>query len=110
MADFIRIENLIFDYVKHEDGSAHRAIDNVSFSVEKGSFTAVIGQNGSGKSTLAKNINGLMVPTSGKIEPLRSFSTISGCCSAAALAAASFWMIAGGVPTGVSSAKSEEHS
>ena len=26
MADFIRIENLIFDYVKHEDGSAHRAI------------------------------------------------------------------------------------
>ena len=67
MADFIRIENLIFDYVKHEDGSAHRAIDNVSFSVEKGSFTAVIGQNGSGKSTLAKNINGLLVPTSGKI-------------------------------------------
>ena len=67
MADFIRIENLIFDYVKHEDGSAHRATDNVSFSVEKGSFTAVIGQNGSGKSTLAKNINGLLVPTSGKI-------------------------------------------
>lgn len=67
MADFIRIENLIFDYEKHEDGSAHRAIDNVSFSVEKGSFTAVIGQNGSGKSTLAKNINGLLVPTSGKI-------------------------------------------
>ena len=67
MADFIRIENLIFDDVKHEDGSAHRAIDNVSFSVEKGSFTAVIGQNGSGKSTLAKNINGLLVPTSGKI-------------------------------------------
>ena len=39
----------------------------MSFTVEKGSFTAIIGQNGSGKSTLAKNINGLLVPTAGKI-------------------------------------------
>lgn len=67
MTDFIRIENLIFDYIKGEDGSVVRAIDDVSFNVEKGSFTAVIGQNGSGKSTLAKNINGLFVPTSGKV-------------------------------------------
>jgi energy-coupling factor transport system ATP-binding protein len=67
MTDFIRIENLVFDYIKHEDGSAYRAIDDVSFNIEKGSFTAVIGQNGSGKSTLAKNINGLLVPTGGKI-------------------------------------------
>lgn len=67
MTDFIRIENLVFDYIKNEDGHALRAIDNVSFTVEKGSFTAVIGQNGSGKSTLAKNINGLLIPTSGKI-------------------------------------------
>ena len=44
-----------------------RAIDSVSFSVERGSFTAVIGQNGSGKSTLAKNINALLVPTSGRV-------------------------------------------
>ncbi len=67
MTDFIRIENLIFEYVKSEDGTAVRAIDDVSFTVEKGSFTAVIGQNGSGKSTLAKNINGLLVPTAGKV-------------------------------------------
>lgn len=67
MTDFIRIENLIFEYIKSEDGTAVRAIDDVSFNVEKGSFTAVIGQNGSGKSTLAKNINGLLVPTSGKV-------------------------------------------
>ena len=38
-----------------------------SISVERGSFTAVIGQNGSGKSTLAKNINALLVPTSGRV-------------------------------------------
>lgn len=67
MTDFIRIENLIFEYVKGEDGTTVRAIDDVSFSVERGSFTAVIGQNGSGKSTLAKNINGLLIPTSGKV-------------------------------------------
>lgn len=67
MQDFIRIENLIFEYVKGEDGTSVRAIDDVSFAVEKGSFTAVIGQNGSGKSTLAKNINGLLTPTSGRV-------------------------------------------
>lgn len=67
MTDFIRIENLVFDYIKDEEGQKLRAIDDVSFTVERGSFTAVIGQNGSGKSTLAKNINGLLVPTSGKI-------------------------------------------
>lgn len=67
MTDFIRIENLVFEYVKSEDGSVLRAVDDVSFNVEKGSFTAVIGQNGSGKSTLAKNINGLLMPTSGRV-------------------------------------------
>lgn len=67
MADFIRIENLVFEYIKSEDGQAFRAIDDISFTVEKGSFTAVIGQNGSGKSTLAKNINGLLTPASGKV-------------------------------------------
>ena len=59
MTDFIKVENLVFDYIKSEDESTFRAIDDVSFTVEKGSFTAIIGQNGSGKSTLAKNINGL---------------------------------------------------
>lgn len=67
MADFIKIENLVFEYIKGEAEPAVRAIDGISFNVEKGSFTAVIGQNGSGKSTLAKNINGLLTPVSGKI-------------------------------------------
>lgn len=42
-----------------------RAINDVSFEIERGSFVAVIGRNGSGKSTLAKNINALLVPTGG---------------------------------------------
>ena len=68
--EFVRVENLIFDYMKTDEGGAPvatRAIDGVSFCVEKGSFTAIIGQNGSGKSTLAKNLNGLLVPTEGEI-------------------------------------------
>lgn len=67
MADFIRVENLTFEYVKSEDGTRVKALENVSLNVEKGSFAAVIGQNGSGKSTLAKNINGLLVPSEGKV-------------------------------------------
>ena len=67
MTDFYKSRKSGFDYIKSEDESTFRAIDDVSFTVEKGSFTAIIGQNGSGKSTLAKNINGLLVPTAGKI-------------------------------------------
>ena len=68
--DFIRVEDLIFEYTKTDEGGAPvatRAIDGVSFTVARGSFTAIIGQNGSGKSTLAKNLNGLLLPTSGKV-------------------------------------------
>jgi len=67
--NIIRIENLVFEYSKEtEEGQVSvRAVDDVSFEIEKGSFTAIIGKNGSGKSTLAKNLNGLLVPTSGVI-------------------------------------------
>lgn len=69
MNEIIKIENLIFDYVKEveDERTVTRAIDNFSLSIEKGSFVAIIGKNGSGKSTLAKNLNGLLVPTAGKI-------------------------------------------
>ncbi len=65
----IQVENLIFDYIRETetDEAMVRAIDRVSLSIEKGSFTAVIGKNGSGKSTLAKNLNGLYLPTEGRI-------------------------------------------
>lgn len=66
-ADFIKIEDLTFEYIKSDGGSKTTALENVSLSVERGSFTAVIGQNGSGKSTLAKNINGLLIPAKGKV-------------------------------------------
>ena len=66
MTAFLEVQNLVFDYIK-QDGTTVRAINNISFEVEQGSFTAIIGQNGSGKSTLAKNINALLLPASGRV-------------------------------------------
>ena len=67
MEDMIRIEDLVFEYTRDEDQQPVSAIRNVSLNIEKGSFTAIIGRNGSGKSTLAKNINALLLPSSGAV-------------------------------------------
>lgn len=68
MEHIIRIENLTFEYMAGgEEEQPVRAIDDVSFDIERGSFTAIIGRNGSGKSTLAKNLNGLLLPSGGAV-------------------------------------------
>lgn len=67
MDPIIRIENLIFEYQKDENEVPKRALNNINLQIERGSFTAILGKNGSGKSTLAKNLNGLLLPTSGKV-------------------------------------------
>lgn len=45
----------------------HKALDDISFSVERGEFIGIIGHTGSGKSTLMQQMNGLLKPTSGTV-------------------------------------------
>ena len=57
------VENLRYQY----DENAAPALDDVSFTVNRGEFVAVLGHNGSGKSTLAKLLNGLFLPQAGRV-------------------------------------------
>lgn len=63
--EILRVENLNKTYGKGENQV--KAVDNVSFSVKKGEFVAIIGASGSGKSTLLHLIGGVDRPTSGKV-------------------------------------------
>ncbi len=63
---FIEAKNLTFSY---EDATENAlpAIRNLSFSIERGEYVAVLGHNGSGKSTLAKLLNLILMPTGGSL-------------------------------------------
>ena len=63
--EILRVENLSKIYGKGENEV--RALDDVSFSVEKGQFVAIIGPSGSGKSTLLHILGGVDRPTAGKV-------------------------------------------
>lgn len=63
--EILKVENLCKTYGKGENEV--RAINNVSFKVEKGEFVAIIGASGSGKSTLLHLLGGVDRPTSGKV-------------------------------------------
>ena len=63
--EILKVENLTKIYGKGTTKVV--ALDNVSFSVEKGEFVAIVGASGSGKSTLLHLIGGVDRPTSGKV-------------------------------------------
>ena len=63
MDNIITLQNLSYNY--EDDGS--EVIKDISFSVKRGEFVALLGHNGSGKSTVAKHLNAIVLPTGGKV-------------------------------------------
>ena len=66
MANIIECKNVSFCFAS-EDGFETKVLDDISLSVAEGEFVSILGHNGSGKSTLAKHLNGVYVPTQGKV-------------------------------------------
>lgn len=68
--NLIEFQNVDFAYEIDEDDDTKTLVpvlENLNFSIEKGSFVAVLGHNGSGKSTIAKLTNGILFPQKGKV-------------------------------------------
>ena len=66
MPDIVRVEHLSYIYGQGMP-DATVALDDISFSIEEGSFVGVIGSTGCGKSTLIGHFNGINRPTQGKV-------------------------------------------
>ncbi len=65
--EILKVENLCKYYGKEGKSNFVKAVDNVSFKVDKGEFVSIVGKSGSGKSTLLHMMGGVDKPTSGKI-------------------------------------------
>lgn len=65
MDNIIEVSNVTFEYTDSDLLSG--VLDNLSLSIERGSFTVILGHNGSGKSTLAKLMTGLLKPVKGSV-------------------------------------------
>ncbi len=61
----IQTEKLVFSYDPESEGEP--ILKSLDIGIESGSFVAVLGHNGSGKSTFAKHLNGILLPTGGKV-------------------------------------------
>ena len=62
----IEVKNVSYTYFVSKNES-FKALDDVSFSIEKGDFVAVVGKTGAGKSTLMQILNGLLLPSAGEV-------------------------------------------
>ena len=67
MNDAIRVENLKYEYPGVDATPGVRVFEDLSLTIEEGTFVAVLGSNGCGKSTLAKHFNSILLPSGGKV-------------------------------------------
>lgn len=67
METIISAQDLAFRYPGIDDSPGVTVFEDLDFSVEAGSFVAILGTNGCGKSTLAKHFNSILLPTGGKV-------------------------------------------
>ncbi len=69
--EIVKSDHLTFEYIRRdEDGNVEgitTAVNDVSLTINRGEFVAILGHNGSGKSTLAKHINAILHPTEGTV-------------------------------------------
>ena len=63
----ISVENLSFTYPGVDDAPGAPVFEDLSLTIEQGSFVAILGSNGCGKSTLAKHFNSILLPCGGKV-------------------------------------------
>lgn len=64
---FIEIKNVTYQYPSQNKSHSIKALDDISLNIDKGEFVTILGHNGCGKSTLAKLLNGIFLPTKGKV-------------------------------------------
>lgn len=73
----LTVEHVYKDYTMKNSKQSFRAVEDVSFTIEKGSTLGIIGESGSGKSTLGKMIVGILDQTSGTITYLGNQNLIT---------------------------------
>ena len=67
MSEIISVDRLNYTYPGIDGAPGVKVFDDLSLSIEEGSFTTVLGSNGCGKSTLAKHFNSILLPCGGKV-------------------------------------------
>ena len=67
MEEIISVEHLAFAYPGMEGQASVPVFEDLSITIERGSFVAILGTNGCGKSTLAKHFNSILLPSGGKV-------------------------------------------
>ena len=68
MNTMIKTDNVYYEYrFQNSDEPGVQAVNDVSMTIEKGQFVAVLGRNGSGKSTMSRLLNGLLLPQEGTV-------------------------------------------